>query len=190
VSQFSFCGIVEDRRGLKRSTNRWRPHCLWWTPDQVRLDHATRAIPWHIADMPVMDADPDSLVSGEVISPPHGQSGGSLKQSAPWMHTYHPLTLQAHESTDRQPDHQRDASLDFSASSADVSAPQTQPPSAPGEASAAPDILTTLHAFSRLPPEQRRALLPVLNTITATPRMSEDLTSDAGDVVAPPSYHG
>ena len=114
-------------------------------------------------------------------------------------HTYRTLTPQPNESTNRQPDWwgpsdstdpQRDGSLDFS-SSVDVSAPQTQPTTEPGEGGAAtPDILTTLHAFSRLPPEQRRALLPVLNTITTTPQPSEDLTSNAGDVVAPPSYHG
>ena len=98
--------------------------------------------------------------------------------------TYRPTTLQSHESMDHQPDHRGDGSLDLS-SSADVPSPQTQPTSAPGE-DVTPDIVTMLHAFSRLPLAQRRALLPVLSTITATSQPSELITSDASGVSAPP----
>ena len=75
---------------------------------------------------------------------------------------------------------QRDVSLDSS-----VPTPHTQLiASGPGAGpeSTTSDIVSTLTTFSRLPPEEMRALFPVLSTIMATQQPPE--------TGPPPSYGG
>ena len=87
---------------------------------------------------------------------------------------------------------QREASLD--AAGASVPTPHIQliasgPGAGPETETTTSDIVSTLTTFSRLPPEEMRALFPVLSTIMATQQPPE---ASSGDSVlgAPPAYSG
>ena len=150
-----------------------------------------------------------SPVSGNVLFSPE-QAGVPLlshtaSSMAPKSHSqtttppYPQLTSQTHESMYPRPDslapldtstRQREVALD--SASASTPASHTQPASAPGaEAeSTTSDIVAALNAFSRLPPDQRHALLPVLGTIAATQQPSGPFTGGSPLPAAPPSYTG
>jgi hypothetical protein len=80
---------------------------------------------------------------------------------------------------------QRDASPNSSTNTASApTLPVPQPALSAGSTGTSSDILTILNTFSQLPLEQRRALFPVLGTLTETPQPEAPMRGDD----APPSY--
>jgi hypothetical protein len=162
----------------------------------------------HVTEIPTPGMA--SPASGNVFSRPE-QAGGLLlprtassiaPKSNPQTTTppYPQLTSQMHESMYPQLDppapldasaRQREVALD--SASASTPASHTQSASAPGAEgeSTTSDIVAALNAFSRLPPDQRHALLPVFGTIAATQQPSGALTGVSPLPGAPPpSYAG
>ena len=109
---------------------------------------------------------------------PHTASSMTLRSNSQTATPPYPqLTSQTHESMYTQLDspapldgsiRQREVALDPASASRPAS--HTQPASAPGAEAenATSDIVAVLSAFSRLPADQRHALLPVFGTIAAT----------------------
>ena len=120
---------------------------------------------------------------------PHTASSMAPK-SNPQMTTlsYPQLTSQTHESMYSQ----LDSPAPLDSASASRPASHTQPASAPGAEAenTTSDIVAALSAFSRLPADQRHALLPVFGTIAATQQPSGALTGGGPVSDAPPSYTG